>query len=471
MPDNELGSYKITPLHQRVRHFRVYLANNFVLATGRLALNLAYQNSLRQEFSHPQADIPGLDLSLNTYSYDVKYYFHEKKGWSITSGINGMYQTNQVEKGTEFIIPSYQQFDAGPFVFIRKSINNLELAGGIRYDLRAFNNKALFTQTDPVTGFEKAVFGADTIGADNPFYAYRHTFSGFTGSFGVSYRFSDKLSAKANVGRGFRAPNISEISANGMHPGTNIFQLGNLNFKPEFSLQEDLGINYNTPHVTVNAEIFNNNISNYIFNQKVLNSQGQDSVIVAGESNIPVPGLQGPFIRGEFSLDIHPHPLDWLHFENALSVVYGNNQGVNNQKVSDSGRYLPFVAPLHTFSELRANFKKLSTYISNAFIKLQFENYSAQNRAYLEFNTETPTPGYQLVNAGFGADITNRKGRTVVTFAFLADNLFDVAYQSHLNRLKYFEPYPGNGTGHNGIYNMGKNISLKVNVPLTFSTK
>lgn len=470
--DQELRSYTISPLHQRIQHYRLYSANNFIIGKSRLALNLAYQRSVRQEFSHPQAaEIAGLYLLLNTYSYDVKYYLPERNGWSITGGINGMYQTNNVEKGTDFLIPSYHQFDAGPFVFVKKSLSKLEIAGGLRYDVRGFNNAALFSKTDPATGFPKAVSGTDTAGADNPFYNYKHTFSGVSGSLGFSYRFSDELSMKFNIGRGFRAPNISEISSNGTHPGTNIYQLGNLNFKPEFNLQEDIGVNYNTSHVTINAEIFNNNISNYIFNQKVLNSQGQDSIIIQGNQTFQFQAAKAHLYGAELSLDIHPHPLDWLHFENSLSVVYANNQGVNNQKISDSGKYLPFVPPLHTFSELRANLKKPSAHISNAFVKVQLENYAAQNRAYLEFNTETPTPGYQLINAGFGADITNKKGNTLFTFSVLANNLFDVAYQSHLNRLKYFEPYPGNFTGRNGIYNMGRNFSLKVNVPLSFSSK
>ena len=470
--DEELKSYKITPLHQRVQHYRAYTSNNFILGNSRLALNLAYQKSIRQEFSHPQDDIAGLYLLLNTYSYDVKYYFPEKNGWSVTGGVNGMYQTNNVTNGTEFIIPSYHQFDAGPFIFVKKSTEKLEIAGGLRYDIRNFNNQPLYTKPDAVTGFDKAVYGADIAGADNPFYAYKHTFTGVSGSFGLSYRFSDHFSGKFNIGRGFRAPNISEISANGVHPGTNIYQLGNLNFKPEFNLQEDIGVNYNTPHITIDAEIFNNNINNYIFNQKVLNSSGQDSVIVEGNETFQFQAAKAHLYGAELSIDIHPHPLDWLHFENSLSVVYANNEGVNNQtKLSDSAKYLPFIPPLHTFSELRANIKKLSSSISNAFVKIQLENYAAQNRAYLEFNTETPTPGYQLINAGFGADVTNKKGTTLFTFSILGNNLFDVAYQSHLNRLKYFEPYPGNFTGHNGIYNMGRNFSFKVNVPLSFNTK
>jgi iron complex outermembrane receptor protein len=463
--DAELRSYKITPLHQHIQHYRIYSANKFILGKSSLELNLAFQKSVRQEFSHPQIPVPGLDLVLNTYSYDVKYFFRERNGWSTTAGVNGMYQDNDVTKGTEFVIPSYKQFDIGPFIFIKKTIDKLELAGGVRYDVRQYNNSALYTKPDPATGFDKPVYGVDTVGASNPFYAYKHTFSGASGSLGLSYRFTDKFTGKANIGRGYRSPNISEISANGVHPGTNSFQKGNLNFKPEFNLQEDIGMNYSTRHVTIDVSVFDNNIQNYIFNQKVGSSTGQNTVIDTFQFEAARAHLYG----GELSIDIHPHPWDWLHFENSLSVVYGNNEGVKGQpKLSDSAKYLPFIPPLHTFSELRANIKKVSPSIVNAFVKIQLEVYATQNRAYLEDNTETPTPGYQLFNAGLGGDITNRKGKTIVTVMVLGDNLFNVVYQSHLNRLKYFEPYPDDPRPYHGIYNMGRNFSLKLNFPLDF---
>lgn len=459
----ELRSYNITPLHQHVQHYRIYSANNFILGKGSLGINLSYQESVRQEFSHPQIAIPGLDLVLNTYAYDAKYYFPEKKGWSITTGINGMYQSNSVTRGTEFVIPSYKQLDIGPFVFVKKTIKQLEIAGGLRYDVRQFNNESLYTKPDSVNGFDRPVYGIDTVGAGNPFYAYKHTFSGASGSLGLSYKFSNHFSGKVNVGRGYRSPNISEISANGVHPGTNSFQKGNFDFKPEFNWQEDVGINYSSQHVTIDASIFNNNINNYIYNAKVSGSILQNTIIDTFQFQAAKAHLYG----GELSIDIHPHPLDWLHFENSLSIVYGNNEGVNGKgKLSDSAKYLPFIPPLHTYSELRANIKKVSPSIVNAFVKVQLECYAAQNRAYLEFGTETPTPGYQLLNAGFGADITNCKGHTLFTLNVLGDNLLNVAYQSHLNRLKYFEPYPDDPRPYHGIYNMGRNVSFKINIPL-----
>ena len=465
--DDELSSYKISHLHQHVQHYRIYSSNSISMGSGRLAVNLAFQRSLRREYSHPEVNIPGLFLKLNTYSYDLKYYFHEYNGLSITAGINGLYQDNRVDDGTEFIIPSYNQFDIGPFIFAKKSIGNFELAGGLRYDVRNYNNKALYTLPDPITGFDKPVYGSETAFADPLFTKYAHTFSGISGSAGMSYRFSDAFSMKANIGRGFRAPNISEISSNGVHPGTNAYQIGNVNFKPEFNLQEDLGITFNSQHVTINAEVFNNDIKNYIYNQKLLGSDGGDSVIVPGNQTFKFQAAKANLYGGELTIDIHPHPLDWLHFENSFSVVYGINKGIPGApKLSDSAKYLPFIPPLHTFSELRANIKKIGTHFANGFMKVQMEYYANQKRAYLENDTETPTPGYQLFNAGFGMDLVNRKSNTLITFSIIADNIFNVAYQSHLNRLKYFEKYPGNFTGHDGIYNMGSNVSFKINVPL-----
>lgn len=465
----ELSSYKISALHQHVQHYRLYTTNSFILGSGRLALNLAFQKSVRREYSHPEVPVPGLYLKLNTYSYDGKYYFHESKGFSVTSGINGMYQDNNVNEGTEFIIPSYRQFDFGPFVYAKKTLGNLEIAGGVRYDVRNFRNDGLYTAPDPENGFDHVVTGKDTAGAYHPFSFYKHTFSGGSGSLGLSYKIDEQFSVKVNVGRGYRAPNISEISANGVHPGTGIYQIGNLNFKPEFNWQEDVGVEFNSTHVTVNADIFNNDIQNYIYNQKLLSSTGSDSVVVPGNQTFKFVAARASLMGGELSVDIHPHPWDWLHFENSLSVVYGTNKGVRGEgKISDSAKYLPFIPPLHTISELRADIKKIGSFFANAFVKIQFEVYAAQNRAYLENDTETPTAGYQLFGAGVGTDILNKAGKPFLNISFLGNNLFDVAYQSGLNRLKYFEPYPGNFTGHNGIYNMGRNFSIRVNIPLRF---
>jgi iron complex outermembrane receptor protein len=464
--DAELNSYKITSLHQHVQHYRIYSTNNFIIGESKLGLILGYQQSIRREFSHPEdPDIPGLYLDLKTLTYDIKYNIPESKGWETTIGINGMYQQN-TNKGTEFVIPDYDQFEIGPFFLTTKTLGKLDLSAGARYDTRIFRNDAMFTRSNPQTGFDMQVSLPDTALADHPFYSFKHTFSGISASVGATYNFTKKFLIKANIARGFRAPNIAEISANGVHPGTLIYQIGNTAFRPEFSLQEDFGISYRSDHVSGNLEMFNNNISNYIFNQKLLNHLGQDSVIIKGNQTFKFQQAKAQLYGWEANLDIHPY--DWLHFENSISLTYALNKGGNGIQVTDSSRYLPFIPPLHTNTELRANIKSKLKHFSSLYLKVGMEYYAKQNRVYSADNTETPTPGYVLYNAGIGADITNCTGKILVSINILGNNITDVAYQSHMSRLKYFEEYPDNPSGRSGIYNMGRNISFKVTMPLNF---
>jgi iron complex outermembrane receptor protein len=466
VPESELNSYKITDLHQHVEHLTIYSTSNFILGKNKLGLILGYQQSTRQEYSHPQyLNIPGLDLDLKTITYDLKYSIPGSEGLETTIGINGMHQWN-TNRGTEFLIPDYHLFDFGPFIMVAKTINKLELSAGVRYDTRIFRNDQMFTSRNPETGFDMQVTIPDTVNADHPFYSFHHTFSGISGSLGATYNLSKKILLKSNIARGFRSPNIFEISANGVHTGSQIFQIGNKDFKPEFSIQEDIGISYRSDHISGDFDIFNNNISNYIFNQKLLNHTGQDSVVIRGNQTFKFQQSEAQLYGWEINVDVHP--FDWLHFENSLSVIYALNRGGKGIQVTNSSRYLPFIPPLHLTSELRANYKSSLKHISSAFLKVGMEYYGSQNRVYSAYNTETPTSGYVLFNAGAGADIKNISGKVIASINILGNNIFDVAYQSHLSRLKYFEEYPNNPTGRSGIYNMGRNISFKLIVPLNF---
>ena len=462
--NKELNTYAIPTLHQHIQHYRAMLSNSFNLWEGQLIVNAGFERSIRQEFSHPEyPDVAGLYLQLNTYTYDVKYNFKSLGGWDFTAGVNGMYQTNDPTEGTDFIIPKYNQFDFGPFAVFKKNIGKLDISGGVRYDMRTFHNDALYTNPNPVTGFDMPV-GSNSPGADTVFNNYSHTFTGMTYSLGMTYLFSKSFAIKANIARGFRAPNIVEISANGVHPGTNTYQIGNNELKPEFSLQEDIGAEFTSQHVSVNLSVFNNDISNYIYNTSVANSKGADS-IANGNTYFRYVAANARLYGGEASVDIHPHPLDWLHFENSISVVYALNEGGPGITINDNNRYLPFIPPVHGISELRGAFKHPAKGLANLYVKVQVAMYATQNRVYLANNTETVTPGYTLVNMGAGTDITDKKGKVLFNIGLFGNNLFDVAYQDNLSRLKYFEEYPADPRGHSGIYNMGRNIGIKLLVP------
>jgi iron complex outermembrane receptor protein len=99
-------------------------------------------------------------------------------------------------------------------------------------------------------------------------------------------------------------------------------------------------------------------------------------------------------------------------------------------------------------------------------VKIEADNTFAQNNIFFAYNTETATPGYTMINAGVGADFVNKNGTEIFSVNISGNNLGDVAYQNHLSRLKYA---PENlATGRMGVFNMGRNFSVKLNIPFSY---
>jgi iron complex outermembrane receptor protein len=115
---------------------------------------------------------------------------------------------------------------------------------------------------------------------------------------------------------------------------------------------------------------------------------------------------------------------------------------------------------------LRADFQKAGKCFQNLYAKLEADITFDQNKPFTGFDTETTTKGYTLLNAGVGADILSSKKKTLCSVHLGLLNLTDVAYQNHLSRLKYTAVNQVSGRG--GVFNAGRNFSVKVDVPLRF---
>jgi iron complex outermembrane receptor protein len=470
VPSSELNSYGIPTLHQHVQLYRIYNNSNFIIGSGNLIVNLGYQYSHRREFTHPEdGDIPGLNLHLSTYTYDVKYAFNIAHGYETTFGVNGQYGNNTIGGATDFPIPAYHQFDIGPFFVIKKSYGKLDLSAGIRYDRRSFSGQAAYIDTTNAA-FPSLYTGPNPTSTPNvaqQFTALNKTFSGTSGSFGATYNFSDAFLLKGNIARGFRAPSIAELSANGPDPGSQIYHVGNSNFKPEFSVQEDIGAFLTLPNVTASVEVFNNHIENYIYQQQVLAADGSP-VFNQGYTEFTYVQSKARIQGGEASLDLHLVP--WLHFQNSVALTYGTNLG-NGGHVADSLKYLPFIPPVHFHSELRGNFNHGFGPVKNVYAFFGYDHYSAQDRYFAAYGTETYTAGYNLLSAGIGGNLVNKSGNPYLKLFIEGTNLGNVNYQSNMSRLKYFDNQETAPGVQRGIFNMGRNISFKVVFPFDLSAK
>jgi iron complex outermembrane receptor protein len=345
----------------------------------------------------------------------------------------------------EVLIPEYNLFDAGGFVYSQKTIGKTTVSGGLRYDHRTLDSKE-FDESGSIkfSGFQKQ-------------------FSNVSGSAGITYAATERFLIKMNLARGFRAPSIPELASNGTHEGTNRYEYGNPNLNSENSWQGDVGVELNSDHILFTANAFYNSINNFIFYNKLVGVNGSDSLVNVSGDLIPAFQFEqrdANLYGGEVLLDIHPHPLDWLHWENTLSYVRAKFasplEGVQN---------VPLIPATRWISELRAALLKSGKSLKNLALHFEVDHTFDQNKPFTAFDTETPTPGYTLLNASVSTDFV-RKNKTLFSLYFLSNNLGDVAYQSHLSRLKYTDVNPVTGRG--GVFNMGRNFMVKLNIPLSF---
>lgn len=425
--------------YQHITHRKISLNNSLILGGHTLKIVLGVQNNQRREYEEPD-NPPGLFFDLTTFTCDFKLLLPATNGWERSVGINGMRQANK-NKGPETLIPDYRQTDAGLFVYAKKSFGKTHFSAGARGDLRS-----LHTETLEEDG-------------DVKFNALDKTYRSISASAGIVQEIDERLTLKLNFSKGFRSPNIAELSSNGVHEGAFRYEYGNAGLRPEDNYQADLGAEFNNQHITLTVSVFDNFINRFIFIGKLAAAGGGDSI---PDPEDPAPAYRfvqnrANLFGGELSFDIHPHPLDWLHFENAFSVVYARQTGGSNN-------YLPFIPAPKFQSELRGDWARAGKKIQNLYAKIEVEHFFAQNRVLSANDFETRARSYTLVGLGAGFEwrIT---GRFAPQFSLSVNNLLDEAYQSHLNRLRYAPENPA--TGQRGILNPGRNFVIKMNLPLT----
>ena len=423
-------SYRHGLPYQKVSHYKAVSESFINLSSGHLKVIMGYQQNRRQEFEE-SADEYGLYLQLHTLNYDVRYVSEEWSGWKFSTGINGMGQKS-LNLGEEYLIPDYSLFDAGVYATASKALGRWNLSGGLRFDYRYLDAKGL--EEDDEVRFE----------------AFTRYFTGITGSVGATCNITEGLDLKLNLARGYRAPNISELASNGEHEGSLRYEIGNHNFKPEYSLQADFGLNYATRYFELNVAAFANHISDYIYLHRI------DSIIEPDLMTFAY--AQGEALLMGFEAGVDVHPFHALHIGSAFSYV---NAQLLHQP--EEMRWLPMTPAPRLSVDVKYELTHDGKVFNNAYIAARMDWCLEQNHYYAAYDTETMTPSYLLIGLSAGTDVLI-KGKKVAELALIVDNLTDVCYQDHLSRLKYADFNVV--TGRRGVFNMGRNVVFKVTVPI-----
>lgn len=435
---------------QQVKHYKLVWDNSLNLATGYLKAIIGYQQNRRQEFEESEDEYE-LYFKLHTLTYDLRYVTNEWEGWKLSTGIGGMYQKSGNE-GEEYLIPDYRLFDFGIYATASKALGERwTLSGGVRYDHRRLHGDELIED------------------GDLRFQDFSRHFNGLTGSIGAVCNINDHFNLRLNLARGFRTPNMSELASNGVHEGSIRYELGNQQLKAEYSLQADLGLDFTSRHVSAQLALFANRIDNYIFTHRI---PGEIE-----EGYLTYAYTQGDARLLGFEAGIDLHPVHSLHFSNTFSYVDARLTN-HDAPLTSENKYLPFTPAPRWSSELKWELFHHShttlghhhrsdaahrSLLNNLYIAAGLDCYLKQTHIHSADNTETETPGYALLSLSAGTDILV-KGRKIAELYITADNLLNKAYQNHLSRLKYADENVV--TGRRGVFNMGRNITFKLVIPI-----
>ncbi|HVU84254.1 MAG TPA: TonB-dependent receptor plug domain-containing protein, partial [Puia sp.] len=78
VPEAELNSYALSPLHQHIQHYRIYNNSHYRLGKGSFDASIAFQENIRREYNHPTAaSQAGMYVRLNTVNYGFRYNMAE----------------------------------------------------------------------------------------------------------------------------------------------------------------------------------------------------------------------------------------------------------------------------------------------------------------------------------------------------------------------------------------------------------
>ncbi|TGK12355.1 TonB-dependent receptor [Leptospira fletcheri] len=452
--------------YQQVTHQKTHVHSFFILPLVNVELDAGYQRNNRREIPDKNRYVPiektlfdptvdnfgkayaiyqvnqnavkqGLNLFLDTTTFDAKVHHKEWKGLKGTAGVSGMQQRNSTI-GTDALIPSNSLGNIGYFILEEWKLGSLTFTAGARLDRRTMD-----IRSNPALGVTNQT----------------RNFSAHTGTLGSIWRFAKNFAWTVNVGRGFRAPTAFELFADGVHEGTGRFEIGKSSLTPETSLNYDTSLRFATDRIQTELSVFKNRINHYIYS------------VSAGAFD-PASGLPIYLYRqdsatlqgGEFN--VQAQATSWLVLTGGIDLLEGrvrktvpkevllNPGGVNLDSIASDLRtkYLPRMTPNRARLGVRFTAAKFLG-ITNPYFSVNGTFVQSQ---YKVDKLETRTAGYNLYDIGFGGEIPGlTNGSESATFDVAVLNVFNKEYVNNLSRYKDY------------ALNPGTNVTFKTTIPFT----
>jgi iron complex outermembrane receptor protein len=367
---------------------------------------------LRAEISRAPGPLRGLKLRFGTADYEHR----ELEG---------------AEVGTRFLSDSWEARVEARHRAFGPVTGAWGLQAG-RRDFEAIGEEAFVPANDSdswaIFAYEEVAAGAATwqLGARYESQEIRvagtelpnRSFSGVSGSLGLTWKANETLSASASLSRSVTAPNPEALYSNGPHLATRTFEIGDPTLEEETSLAFDLGAHLDFERLHVEASLFANRVDDFVYEAstdevedglQVVRFRQDDAELAGGELEAHVELVHGEDRHLELDL-----AADWVRAE-----------------LADSGEPLPRIPPLRWGAGLSWRQGAWSA-------RGGFRRFERQDRVSA---FESETGGYTLVEASVGRRFF--VGATVHDLLLAGTNLTDEEARVHTSFLKDEAPLPG----------------------------
>ncbi|MEN8120357.1 MAG: TonB-dependent receptor [Bacteroidota bacterium] len=408
--------------YQDLNNHVIAMKNIFFINQSKLEFNASFQQNVRKLQGSELTPVFNIvDMCLNTISYELKSYLPLNKKIDLIVGFQGLNQQNSNREAPEHVLPDYNKNDISFLSMLQlKPSKKLNVQIGLRYDLRFLlipeQEKSGHSHDDPVqTGDEEEHISELNTRFDN-----------LSGSLGMTYRLSESLLVRANLASAYRAPNIAELSQDGMHG--NRYEQGNRNLVPQKSYEADLSMHYHAKKLTFDIAGFYNLLHNYIYLSPTTDTtEGGIDIFRYIQGNARIYG---------FETGVAYQPIKWFSIKTTYAYLLGYQENGDN---------LPFIPHDKIKTDIRFTKKKMSFINEVNFIISTVYAFKQVRPAMFE----TTTSEYFLLNASLGFNLKLKKKK--LNFKLFVNNLLNEQYYDHLSTLKALN-----------YYNIGRNVGISL---------
>ncbi len=434
---NAAFTYRIERPYQNVQHQLLKIkAWQQTGKTGKLNVTISGQYNNRDEYDQKRfassSKSPQLSMGIGTVLTEVVWDHYGTGAWRGTVGGSFMYQNNSYE--SRLFIPNYQSINAGIFVIEKYSWKKLDMEGGLRFDEKRFFN----------TNDNNGLFSYPNL-----------SFNNISANFGLAYKHTASLRLIFNASTAWRAPQVNELYANGLHHGAARIERGNTSLTPERSNNFSTNLLFNNNNWDIDVSAYLKTINGFIFLEPTfppeLTIRGAFPAFRYNQTNARLHGFD---ISTQWNM--HPHwgialkaailrawnkkTNSWLiqmpadRYETQLNYRFSNARKLNETTIGIGCTYVlrQHRVPATGNIEIPGNTIKQSDYLA-------------------------PPPAYVLfgIELGTGLKVGHNNWRILLA----CTNFTNLAYRDYMNAFRYFSD------------EMGRNISLRLKIPFEIKHK